>query len=387
MGVSCDPHLLQMMLEERQLQARPGDPGRRVGVIARLADPVRPVPGLDVVVRAGSIVTGRINPANVLSVRADPNVISLKRSRLYVPPDDFSDRDGRASPGREPRSRACMGRGSVIGFADWGFDFAHDDFRDTAGHTRFLYLWDQRDIAGGTSPSPYGYGREFDRAAIDNALATPDPYATLGYDPAAMDRSHRGMHGTHTLGIACGNGRAPSSRPGVAPEAEIIAVHLRGDDTSPSDTLGDSARILEAVDYILRRAGELPVAINLSLGRCGGPHDSSPLIVQGVDSMLDQAPGRAIVMSAGNYYGTRQHASAQLMDGRPTTWEWTVAAPLRHPAELEIWYDATDSIVVALASPDGTTVFELDGGDARVSAPERSGDRVGVPSSARSKQR
>src|SRR5205085_10855444 len=115
--------------------------------------------------------------------------------------------------------------------------------------SRILYLWDQRGGRHSASPEPYGYGREFNREQINFALLQPDPYVTLGYDHADADPMGTGTHCTHVMDIAAGNGRAPGSSPGVAPGAEFIVVHLKGDDVPPGGTLSDSARLPEAVHY------------------------------------------------------------------------------------------------------------------------------------------
>jgi subtilisin family serine protease len=387
--VMWDPHLSKLLLEPASLH----DAGRRVGVLARLLDPSVPVPHLDVVVRVGQVVTARVDVGRLREVRAHPNVASLKRSLVYFPHEAEVDLEPEAAVGREGADepaevrtatredadpRRWTGRGTVVGFADWGFDVGHADFVDDAGRTRFLLLWDQRGGRTATSPAPYGYGRVWDRTAIDRALRTPDPYAAMGYDPDRFDAAKRGMHGTHTLGIAAGNGRAAGSPRGAASEASIIAVHLRGDDTAAGDSLGDSSRIVEAVDFIFTRARDLgvgraaglgdrtPVVVNMSLGRCGGPHDSSPLVVRALDEMLEAAPDRAIVMSAGNYFATDQHASGQLSEGRPLEWAWQVGHPIRHEAEMEVWYAATDVVSLELVDPVGHVVCRLDPGEQHV---------------------
>ncbi|WP_225755260.1 S8 family serine peptidase [Actinotalea sp. Marseille-Q4924] len=373
MPVDLDPHLLQLQLEEAERHPDPATP-RRVGVIARVSGPEVEVPGLEVVVRAGTVVTGRMDLDAVAEVRRHRDVLSLKRTHHYLPADAAHVAAPDASAGTSPSSPPTppappslpwTGRGVVVGLLDWGFDVAHADLVTADGRTRFLSLWDQRGGRTPLSPEPYGYGRELDAATIDRALATADPYAALRYDPAEVDPLGRGTHGTHTLAIACGAGRAPGSTPGLARDADIVAVHLRGDDTNPDDTLGDSVRILEGVDYVFRRAGDRPVVLNLSLGRCGGPHDRSPLLVRAIDEMLE-TPGRQVVCSAGNYFSTGQHASAQLTDGAPVEWEWVVEPPLVDNAELEIWYPAADQLIVELVAPDGAVVLELPPGEERV---------------------
>ncbi len=374
MPFQWDPHLRQLLLEESE---HGSVTGRRVGVIARLVDPEKAVANLETVVRVGNIVTGRVEVSQLLAVRRDPNVASLKRSLDYFPHDFEVDEEHltRRLASTTVGQRTMTGRGVIIGFADWGFDFGHADFIDATGQSRFLWLWDQRGGRTPTSPEPYGYGRAWDTAAINRALAAPDPYAALGYDTAPLDRLGRGMHGTHTLGIVCGNGRARGSHPSAAPDASIIAVHLRGDDTSTADNLGDSSRIIEALDFIFSRAQSAPVVVNMSLGRCGGPHDCSPLVVRALDSMLEQAPRRSIVMSAGNYFATAQHASAQLRDGQVVEWQWEIEQPIGEVAELEIWYSSSDLLAVELLDPDGTVVCSLEPGQEHV---ERTGGQIVV---------
>src|SRR5262249_27915016 len=196
-----------------------------------------------------------------------------------------------------------------IGSVDWGFDFAHVNLRDARGRTRIARLWDQR---AGAGVSPFGYGREIDRDAIDCALTAADPYAALDYDPADADADGTGTHGTHVIDIAAGSGRAPGSQPGIAPDADLLLVHLRGSDTRPTATLGDSVRLLEGIRWIADRAGARPVVINCSLGQHGGPHDGTTLFEQAIEALLDEGPGRTMVMTVATYGTPGVHSSACL---------------------------------------------------------------------------
>jgi hypothetical protein len=71
------------------------------------------------------------------------------------------------------------------------------------------------------------------------------------------------------------------------------------------------------------------------------------------------------VCSAGNYFASAQHGSAQLT-GAPGDWDWVLLPPVRDEAELEIWYPGSDEIAVELLAPDGTTVARVDPGEERV---------------------
>src|SRR5262249_5759207 len=95
------------------------------------------------------------------------------------------------------------GKDIIIGIVDFGLDFTLDDFRDTIG-TRILSSWDQgvNPGSGERSPGNFGYGVEYNKPAIDLALAGPNPFATVRHVPRS------GAHGTHVTGIAAGNGNS-----------------------------------------------------------------------------------------------------------------------------------------------------------------------------------
>jgi hypothetical protein len=238
----------------------------------------------------------------------------------------------------------------LIGVVDWGCDFAHPDFRHPDGTTRLLALWDQRPQTNRTAPVPYGYGVVHAREAINHALKTSDPYATLGYHPADSDTG-QGSHGTHVLGIAAGNGRA-GGPPGVAPEADLVFVHSSTLASEGPDRLGDSVTLLEAIDFIKGAAEDRPWVINLSMGRHGEPHDGTTLVEQGLDQILRAAPGRAIVQSTGNYFDRRIHSSGQLRPADERQLVWEVAEIDPTPNQLEVWYSGLDTFEVEVIGPD-----------------------------------
>ena len=66
-------------------------------------------------------------------------------------------------------------RSVIVGIVDYGCDFAHGNFRNADGATRLLYLWDQNGGETALTPDGYQNGREFDAAAINAALASPQP--------------------------------------------------------------------------------------------------------------------------------------------------------------------------------------------------------------------
>ncbi len=242
------------------------------------------------------------------------------------------------------------GRNVIIGIIDFGCDFRHHNFRSNDGSTRILYLWDQS--AGGSSkdirsPKPYNYGREIDKSELDIALRSSDPYQKLLYSPT------RGAHGTHVMDIAAGNGRATGVQ-GLAPQSDIVFVHLNANNQNEVSSFANSANVLDAASYIFAKADRmgLPCVINISLGTWGGPKDGSTLVEQGLDALLEDRNDRSIVVSAGNYKDKRAHTHGRLKDGK-ASFTWEIKHSDLTDNELQIWYkDSTGSLTVSLSLPN-----------------------------------
>ena len=343
------------------LRAEAGTDGNReLEAVIRLATPGIEIPGVRIVARFGPIATCRIQARDVIGVRARPDVLSVKAARGLSPGSDpgavtpdpgdpvipmIKPTDVRRGPELGPD-----GTGVVVAAVDWGADVDAAVFRRPDGATRFLALWDQRDQASGARLQPYGYGAVHRRDDIDRALRDPRPYERLGYHPAIADPRGQGTHGTRTLDIAAGNGRSGGPL-GIAPQADLLFVHLADRNTGGLANFGDSVRLLEAVDFISRTAGSQPCAINISAGRVCGPKDGTTLVEQALDELLASTPGRFVVNSAGNYYRWRTHSRGVIGPGetRPLTF---VSEPADVTVnELEIWYDGGDELAVRVEPP------------------------------------
>jgi subtilisin family serine protease len=352
-----DPALLELLRAAEE----GADGDREIEAIIRLVRPDVDVPDVRIVARFGPIATCRLRASDVVAVRARDDVVSLKAARRLSPGFEPATAATaapvglRASDVRRDPLLTATGRGVVVAAVDWGVDVAAAAFRhpttDSGGSTRFLSFWDQRDSAIGNRPARYGYGAVHDRDEIDHALRSPRPYQELGYHPAVADRG-RGSHGTHVLDIAAGNGSGGGPL-GLAPEADLVFVHLADRDTGGLANLGDSVRLLEAVDFIVRTAGSKPWVINLSVGRHGGPHDGTTLTELAFDALLKEAPGRQLVQSTGNYFRSRVHAGGTLAAGEVETLTFVSDPADVTPNELEIWYDGADEFVVRLDPPGG----------------------------------
>jgi subtilisin family serine protease len=256
----------------------------------------------------------------------------------------------------------------IIGIIDVeGFDFAHPDFLDDGGQTRFLAIWDQ---GGDFRPSPkeFGYGAEFRKEDLDKAIKASKkpgglPAVLLEPQSQQVDESH----GTHVASIAAG-------KSGVCPKATIAAVlvSIPLPETEAEQrrfTFSDSSRILHAVEYLLDIAEALgkPISINISLGTNGGAHDGSGGVSRWLDARL-ATPGRAICVAAGNagqesaideedmgWVMGRIHTSGRVAArGLSVDLEWVVVGngiADMSENELEIWYGAQDRLTVQVMPP------------------------------------
>ena len=117
-------------------------------------------------------------------------------------------------------------------------------------------------------------------------------------------------HGTHTAGIAAGNGFLTAGRPlrfiGMAPGASLLVAK----------TTFTTVDIQNAVTNLLNFAGTTPVAINLSLGVTSGPHDGTSGFESAIDSLAINGvlPGRRqiVTAAAGNERTNEEHFQVTL---------------------------------------------------------------------------
>lgn len=332
--------------------------------ILRLEDPNEVPPLFGVVSRFNRICTGRFRAANAWTIRQHSNVISFKAARrlgISYYAEHTTSLDLPVETGVPPGSRAPFaGRGCMVAALDFGLDFAHPNFLHPGGTTRLVSFWHQGATYDAAHPNRYGYGRVFSREEINAALREADPYQGLGYHPAISDTGN-GSHGTHTLDIAAGNGRVGRAGPGS--EADLMFVHLSTPRLGFVGDLGDSVRMLEALDYVDRTARGRPWVVNLSVGRTAGSHDGTSLVEQGMHELLRLGPGRAIVQSAGNYRSANLAVEGWLRDGEHRDLQWIIDPADTTDNEIDVWYSGKDRFVIAIRPPQGQAFVEVKLGD------------------------
>lgn len=310
--------------------------------------------GLRISTVAGDVITG-LAPVEALPNLAEhADVQAIEGARPLVTELDLSVPACQADA-VHAGTPITSGKGVIVGIVDSGIDWRHVNFQNASGASRILNIWDQSLTSqSGESPPPgFQYGVEYSNADIIGALGQPNPQAAVRHDDGSAG------HGTHVSGIAAGNGAAAGQQRsagtfvGMAPDADLIVVAVRGGSID-NRGIGDSASALDAVSYIFQRAAALdrPVVTNMSLGDNLGAHDGTSLLERGLDNLLNQQ-GCAMVKSAGNAGADGIHAEGTVSAGTNETVGFSVAAKDSSPETIDIWYDRADRFDLRVVDPEG----------------------------------
>jgi minor extracellular serine protease Vpr len=171
------------------------------------------------------------------------------------------------------------GKDVFIGVCDWGFDYTHPMYYDTAlTQTRIHAAWDQYKTSG---PNPIGFSYGTEYATIPDLLAAGSDTANI-YSYA--------YHGGHVAGIA-GGGGGGTPFVGVAYEAQFLFATF----------LIDAGSVLDAYQWMYEKAQAAGkrLVINQSWGLHHiGNLDGTSLLSQAIDNY--SALGVVFVTSGGN---------------------------------------------------------------------------------------
>lgn len=320
------------------------------------------VRGIAVNSALGDVVTARVSFEQLRVMSGWPEVIYVEGPGMLSLTDEsaqstllpeLSDSVEAIGVGKM-HAQGITGKGVVVGAVDTGVDWTHRDFRsDHNGDgfeesTRLLGIWDQ--THPGDHPVGFGYGVEYARANIDQALAANDESLIQQVDANPTTPSH----GTHALGIMGGDGSSSSLRlAGVAPDADLIAVK--------SPLTFDA--VVDGVQYIFNTAGNRPAVASLSLGSHLGAHDGTSNFERALD-VLARAPGRVIVVAAGNEGDDRIHASMTVpaISKASVTFELPSAME-KSRFSFDFWYDGKDPIYIKVTGPSGQPVGDVPTGE------------------------
>lgn len=325
--------------------------------------------GADIRGHLGAVVsfTAPLDRADELARLA--SVRSLDIARRMRPELDFSVPDTGATAVRDPNFFGATGDGVLVAGIDTGHDLRHADFRNPDGTTRFKSVFSLDPACRGTPPPGHTHGCYFTEAQINKFLKGR---GAVSY----TDSARTSGHGTHTLGIAAGNGLGtgrgfPAGRyVGMAPQAGLIGVKL-------FDNRGfQVGEVAEALQFLIEeqaRLGNPPLVVNMSFGHQLGAHDGSDPDEVLVDRLTDEGDAngitRVFVKSAGNAEQDGIYVRGTAVAGSPS--EHTFKIPVfnvetnrscgsiagRGNDEFfaDLWYKGNDEITVQITAPNGAT--------------------------------
>lgn len=238
--------------------------------------------------RIGNIITLKL-PLDKIDVLSTLQGIELVEIASKVQPHlDKAVADVRADSVQRGINlpRGYTGKNVYIGVTDWGFDYTHPMYYDTAQTaTRIAAAWDQYKQSG-PRPAGFNYGTEFNTPAT--LLAAKSDTANI-YSYA--------YHGGHVAGIAGGGGAGTAFR-GVAFESEFLFATF----------LVDAGSVLDAYQWMYQKAtaAQKRLVINQSWGLYYiGNLDGTSLLSQAIDNYSDQ--GVVFASSGGNNGDVKFH--------------------------------------------------------------------------------
>ncbi len=231
--------------------------------------------------RMGDVISFRVDVEQLGALHQIPGLFYAELAGKAVPTLDRVVRSTRADSVQQGINlpQSYTGRDVLIGVLDWGFDYTHPMFYDTAmTQTRIRAAWDQFKQAG---PAP---------AAFDYGTAYTTPTELLAAQADTANIYSFATHGSHVAGIAGGGGAGTAYR-GMAFDAQFVFCTF----------LVDAAAVLDAFAWMKSIADQdgKRLVVNMSWGLYHiGTLDGNSLISQAIDGY--SADGVVFVNSAGN---------------------------------------------------------------------------------------
>lgn len=205
------------------------------------------------------------------------------------------------------------GEGVLVGIIDTGINYLDPIFRNLDGSTRIQRIWDQEEQSG-TAPREIGYGSEYTKEQINQAILSENPKETV----PSFDTDG---HGTFVASVACGGANPENLFIGAAPEAEMVIVKLK-----------EAKEYLREYYFVDRDAG------------CYQEND-----------LVAASEGIGIVTGSGNEADKRHHYLGILEQENNLPVEINVGNNTRGFV-MELWTELPNLLALSIASPTGQTV-------------------------------
>ena len=228
--------------------------------------------------------------------------------KLYGLLDNASAEASGVGRVRRQNELGLLGQGVLVGFVDTGIDYTHPAFRYEDGSSKIVAIWDQTQQSG-IKPAGFGYGSEYDRGMLNQALISDNPLEIV--NTTDVDG-----HGTFLAGVACGREELMEDFTGYAPLAEIVMVKLKPakrylreyycvDEDTVCFQENDIALGIRYLREVAGREGK-PMIICIGVGSNVQSHDGTDLISRMLDEMTSQA-GFCAVVAGGNQGNSAAH--------------------------------------------------------------------------------
>ena len=255
------------------------------------------------------------------------------------------------------------GYGVLVAIIDTGIDYLHEEFIYEDDTSKIVSIWDQEG-SGDDTPDIIGFGREFKRVEINEAIQAKrkneDPYLIV-------DSKDTIGHGTNVAGIVGARGK-DEKLIGAAPDCDLIVVKVKKAKKSLLESKGlaenkiafDSVDIILGMKYVIDVAKQLgkPLVILLPMGTNSGAHDGSSLIERYIDE-ISKERGVAVVTGTGNNGDTNTHTSGKFENqGEIKNIELKVGENQRN-LDLQIWGRKPDKLSIGLISPSGELIEKI----------------------------
>ena len=248
------------------------------------------------------------------------------------------------------------GEGVLIGIIDTGINYLDPIFRNLDNSTRIRRIWDQEEQSG-TAPQGIGYGSEYTKEQIDQAIQSDNPVEMV----PSLDTDG---HGTFVASVACGGANPENLFIGAAPGAEMVIVkvkeakeYLREYYLVDRDAACYQENDLVAAVFYLQKVQEelkRPMVICLAIGTSFGGHNENSILSDYLRNVAS-SEGIGIVTGSGNEADKRHHYLGILEQENNPPVEINVGNNTRGFV-MELWTELPNLLAISIASPTGQTV-------------------------------
>lgn len=281
--------------------------------------------------------------------------------KLYIPQSLTALENTGILPVQQRASLALTGENILIGFLDSGISYTQPAFLDTTGRTRIEAIWDQTELSAPNSSSPFGYGRLYTSADIQNALQNTDPYTIVS------SRDETG-HGTAIAGITAGSEDIDAGFSGAAPQARLAMVKLQRAKPylltqaclKQEQEIYAETDILCGISWLmtLSRELKLPLVICFSIQSWQGSHNGGTALERTIDYLSD-SPGICFVTGTGNEADQQHHQMIKSLTNESYALTELLVENDTDSFSMELWAPPVFSFILAIISPSGDQITGL----------------------------